>query len=158
GGAWRDWWWRAGPGWLAAMKIMIGIAVGLRVTEIQLPWLPGYESSRPVRIGNGAYDQFQLDAYGEVINACYDARVKGLPAYRGFGDMCVVLVDFVERNWQRPDEGIWEIRGHKQLHFTHSKLLAWVAVDRTIRLFEEFGVGAGETLEKRLPRYRSVSG
>jgi GH15 family glucan-1,4-alpha-glucosidase len=154
--AWRDWLMRAAAGAPAQIQIMYGIAGEHRLTEIELPWLPGYESSRPVRIGNGAYDQFQLDAYGEVINACYDARVKGLPAYPGFGDMCVTLVDFVERNWQRPDEGIWEVRSHTKLHFTHSKLLAWAAVDRAIRLFEQFGVGAGETLEKRLPRYRSL--
>jgi GH15 family glucan-1,4-alpha-glucosidase len=154
--AWRDWLMRAAAGAPAQIQIMYGIAGEHRLTEVELPWLPGYESSRPVRIGNGAYDQFQLDAYGEVINACYDARLKGLPAYPGFGEMCVALVDFVERNWQRPDEGIWEIRSQRKLHFTHSKLLAWAAVDRAIRLFEEFGVGTGEALEKRLPRYRSL--
>ena len=154
--AWRDWLMRAAAGSPSELQIMYGVAGEHRLTEVELPWLPGYESSRPVRIGNGAYDQFQLDAYGEVINAFYDARVKGLPAYQGAWDAIVVLVDFVERNWQRPDEGIWEIRGHKQLHFTHSKLLAWVAVDRAIRMFEEFGVGARSMLEKRMPRYRAL--
>jgi GH15 family glucan-1,4-alpha-glucosidase len=152
--AWRDWLMRACAGSPSQIQIMYGVAGEHRLTEVELPWLPGYEESRPVRIGNGAYDQFQLDAYGEVINAFYDARVKGLPAYPGGSDLIVTLVDFVEGNWQRPDEGIWEIRGNRQLHFTHSKLLAWVAVDRAIRMFEEFGVGRNHEIEKRIPRWR----
>ena len=154
--AWRDWLMRAAAGSPKQLQIMYGVAGEHRLTEVELPWLPGYEESRPVRIGNGAYDQFQLDAYGEVINAFYDARVKGLPSYPGAADLVLTLVDFVERNWQRPDEGIWEIRGEKQLHFTHSKLLAWVAVDRAIRIFEEFGVGANHTIEKRMSRWRTL--
>lgn len=154
--AWRDWLMRAAAGAPAQMQIMYGIAGEHRLTEVVLPWLPGYEESRPVRIGNGAYDQFQLDAYGEVLNAFYDARVKGLPAYPGTPDLVLTLVDFVERNWQRPDEGIWEIRGDKKLQFTHSKLLAWVAVDRGIRLFEEFGVGRGHRVEQRMARWRAL--
>jgi GH15 family glucan-1,4-alpha-glucosidase len=152
--AWRDWLMRAAAGSPKQIQIMYGVAGEHRLTEEELPWLPGYEESRPVRIGNGAYDQFQLDAYGEVINAFYDARVKGLPPYPGAADLLVTLVDFVERNWQRPDEGIWEIRGAKHLHFTHSKLLAWVAVDRAIRMYEKFGVGQKHKLEKRLPRWQ----
>jgi GH15 family glucan-1,4-alpha-glucosidase len=147
---------RAAAGSPAQMQIMYGIAGEHRLTEVELPWLPGYEESRPVRIGNGAYDQFQLDSYGEVINAFYDARVRGLPAYPGGAQLIVALVDFVERNWQRPDEGIWEIRAERKLHFTHSKLLAWVAVDRAIRMFEEFGLGAKTEMEKRIPRWRSL--
>jgi GH15 family glucan-1,4-alpha-glucosidase len=154
--AWRNWLMRAAAGSPAQIQIMYGVAGEHRLTEVPLPWLTGYEESRPVRIGNGAYDQFQLDAYGEVINAFYDARVKGLPAYPGATDLIVTLVDFVERNWQRPDEGIWEIRGETHLHFTHSKLLAWVAVDRAIRLWEEYGVGAGHPIEKRIPRWRAL--
>jgi GH15 family glucan-1,4-alpha-glucosidase len=154
--AWRDWLMRAAAGSPDQIQIMYGVAGEHRLTEIQLPWLPGYESSKPVRIGNGAYDQFQLDAYGEVVNAFYDARVKGLPQYPGAADLLMTLVDFVERNWQRPDEGIWEIRGETHLHFTHSKLLAWVAVDRAIRMFEEFGLGAGHMFEKRIPRWRAL--
>jgi GH15 family glucan-1,4-alpha-glucosidase len=153
---WRDWLLRAAAGSPSQIQIMYGVAGEHRLTEVELPWLPGYEESRPVRVGNGAYDQFQLDAYGEVINAFYDARVKGLPPYPGANDMLVTLVDFVEQNWQRPDEGIWEIRGEKHLHFTHSKLLAWVAVDRAIRIFEEFGVGAKHVIEKRMPRWRAL--
>jgi GH15 family glucan-1,4-alpha-glucosidase len=154
--AWRNWLVRAAAGSPRDMQIMYGIAGEHRLTEIQLPWLPGYEQSPPVRIGNGAYDQFQLDAYGEVINAFYDSRVKGLKAYPGGADLMLTLVDFVEKNWQRPDEGIWEIRGEKKLHFTHSKLLAWVAVDRALRMFEEFGVGRGHKVEKRIPRWRAL--
>jgi len=154
--AWRDWLMRAAAGSPSQIQIMYGVAGEHRLTEVELPWLPGYEQSRPVRLGNGAYDQFQLDAYGEVINAFYDARVKGLPPYPGAADLVLTLVDFVERNWQRPDEGIWEIRGETHLHFTHSKLLAWVAVDRAIRLYEEFGVGADHKIEKRLPRWRAL--
>ena len=154
--AWRDWLMRAAAGSPSQIQIMYGVAGEHRLTEVELPWLPGYEESRPVRIGNGAYDQFQLDAYGEVINAFYDARVKGLPPYPGAEDLVLTLVDFVERNWQRPDEGIWEIRGETHLHFTHSKLLAWVAVDRAIRMFEEFGVGANHQIEKRIPRWRAL--
>ncbi len=154
--AWRDWLMRAAAGSPKQIQIMYGVAGEHRLTEVELPWLPGYEESRPVRIGNGAYDQFQLDAYGEVVNAFYDARVKGLPPYPGAQDLLLTLVDFVEQNWQRPDEGIWEIRGEKHLHFTHSKLLAWVAVDRAIRMFEEFGVGAKHTIETRIPRWRAL--
>jgi GH15 family glucan-1,4-alpha-glucosidase len=154
--AWRDWLMRAAAGAPSQIQIMYGVAGEHRLTEVELPWLPGYEESRPARIGNGAYDQFQLDAYGEVVNAFYDARVKGLPQYPGSADLLMTLVDFVERNWQRPDEGIWEIRGETHLHFTHSKLLAWVAVDRGIRLFEEFGVGANHVYEKRMPRWRAL--
>jgi GH15 family glucan-1,4-alpha-glucosidase len=145
---------RAAAGSPSQIQIMYGVAGEHRLTEVQLPWLPGYEESRPVRIGNGAYEQFQLDAYGEVIHAFFDARLKGLPPYPGGAALIASLVDFVEGNWQRPDEGIWEIRSDRHLHFTHSKLLAWVAVDRAIRLFEEFGIGAYHELEKHIPRWR----
>ena len=154
--AWRDWLLRACAGSPAQLQIMYGVAGEHRLTEVELPWLSGYEQSRPVRIGNGAYDQFQLDAYGEVINAFYDARVKGLSAVPEAHEMLAVLVDFVEQNWQRTDEGIWEVRGDNQRHFTHSKLLAWVAVDRAIKLFEEFGAGPVRSLEARVYRWRAL--
>jgi GH15 family glucan-1,4-alpha-glucosidase len=154
--AWRDWLMRAAAGSPSQIQIMYGVAGEHRLTEEELPWLPGYEASAPVRIGNGAYDQFQLDAYGEVINAFYDARMKGVPGHPSEPDMILTLVDFVERNWQRADEGIWEIRSATHLHFTHSKLLAWVAVDRALRLFEEFGVGVKHKIETRLPRWRAL--
>jgi GH15 family glucan-1,4-alpha-glucosidase len=153
--AWGDWLMRAAAGAPAQVQIMYGVGGEHRLTEVELPWLSGYEESRPVRIGNGAYDQFQLDAYGEIIHAFYDGMVKGLPAI-GSGDQIMVLVDFVEKNWQRTDEGIWEVRGDNARHFTHSKLMAWVAVDRAIRLYEEFGVGRGHKLENRIPRWRAL--
>jgi GH15 family glucan-1,4-alpha-glucosidase len=154
--AWRNWLVRVAAGAPEQLQIMYGIGGEHRLTEVELPWLPGYEESRPVRIGNGAYDQFQLDIYGETINACYDARARGLPAAPTTWDTLTVLADFVERNWQRPDEGIWEVRSHKRSHFTHSKLMAWVAVDRAIRLFEEFGAGKGHTMERRIPRWKAL--
>ncbi len=154
--AWRDWFLRAAAGEPAQAQIMYGIAGENRLTEIELPWLSGYEESRPVRIGNGAYDQFQLDIYGEVLNAIYDACVRGLPLGPEVWDEILTFVDFVENSWQRPDEGIWEIRGGGVRHFTHSKLMAWVAIDRAVKLFEEFGVGVGHTYEKRLPRWRAL--
>jgi GH15 family glucan-1,4-alpha-glucosidase len=154
--AWRDWLMRACAGAPAQLQIMYGVDGEHRLTEVELPWLPGYEESRPVRIGNAAYSQFQLDSYGQVINTFYDARVRGLPAYPGVADQLLVLVDFVEQNWQRTDEGIWEVRGENARHFTHSKVMTWVAVDRAIRIFEEFGVGAGHQMEKRMSRWRAL--
>ena len=153
--AWRDWLIRAAFGAPDQLQIMYGVAGEDRLTEVELPWLAGYEQSRPVRIGNGAYDQFQLDIYGETLNALYDARRLGLPTI-GMWDELMALIDFVEKSWQRPDEGIWEIRGGGVRHFTHSKVMAWVAVDRAIRLFEEFGIGKGHTFEKRIPRWRAL--
>ena len=135
---------------------MYGVGGEHRLTEVELPWLPGYEESRPVRIGNGAYDQFQLDAYGQVIHTLYDALSRGLPHHPGEADQILVLVDFVEKNWQRTDEGIWEVRGPNARHFTHSKVMAWVAVDRAIRLFEEFKVGANHKIETRIQRWRAL--
>jgi GH15 family glucan-1,4-alpha-glucosidase len=154
--AWLDWLLRAAAGSPAQMQIMYGVAGAHRLTEVELPWLPGYEQSRPVRIGNGAYNQFQLDAYGEVVNTLYDSGTKGVKSHPNATDMVLTLVDFVEQNWQRPDEGIWEIRSATKLHFTHSKLLAWVAVDRAIRLFSEFGFGKGHKIEQRIPRWRAL--
>jgi GH15 family glucan-1,4-alpha-glucosidase len=154
--AWRDWLMRAVAGAPAQLQIMYGVAGEHRLNEIELPWLPGYEESRPVRIGNGAYDQFQLDVYGEVLNTLYDAHAQGLPDLPHTWDPIVEIVDFVEKVWQRPDEGIWEVRGAKQLHFTHSKLMAWVAVDRAVRMIEELGIGGQHRLEKRLQRWRAL--
>jgi GH15 family glucan-1,4-alpha-glucosidase len=121
---------------------MYGLQGEHRLTEIELPWLPGYEESRPVRIGNGAYDQFQLDAYGMILKAFYDGRIHGLPPFPGAWESLADIMDVVEKRWKRPDEGIWEIRSDRKHHFTYSKVMAWVAADRTIRLVEEFGVDA----------------
>jgi GH15 family glucan-1,4-alpha-glucosidase len=155
GVAWRNWLLRAAAGSPAQLQIMYGVDGEHRLTEVELPWLPGYEESRPVRVGNGAYDQFQLDAYGEVVDTFYDALCQGLPP-TGAVDALGVLVDFVEKNWQRTDEGIWEVRGDNARHFTHSKVLAWVAVDRGIRMYEEFGIGKGHLIETRVPRWRAL--
>lgn len=155
--AWRDWLMRATAGAPAEMQIMYGVAGEHRLTEVELPWLPGYEDSRPVRIGNGAYDQFQLDIYGEMMNMMYEARVHG--AVEGVPipwEMLTVITDFVEKVWQRPDKGIWEIRGSGLLHFTHSKLMAWVAVDRAIRFLEEYGAHAPARTQRRLYRWRAL--
>jgi GH15 family glucan-1,4-alpha-glucosidase len=154
--AWRDWLMRAVAGAPAQLQIMYGVAGEHRLTEVELPRLPGYEDSRPVRIGNGAYDQFQLDVYGEVLNTLYDAHVHGLPDLPDTWGPILAIVDHVERVWQKKDEGIWEVRGEGHRHFTHSKLMAWVAVDRAVRMIEEFGVGGQHRLEKRLHRWRAL--
>jgi GH15 family glucan-1,4-alpha-glucosidase len=153
---WRDWLMRAVAGAPAQLQIMYGVAGEHRLTEIELPWLPGYEDSRPVRIGNGAYDQFQLDVYGEVLNTLYDAHVHGVPDLPDTWNTILAIVDFVEQAWQRKDEGIWEVRGEGHRHFTHSKLMSWVAVDRAVRMIEDFGVGGQHRLEKRLYRWRAL--
>ncbi|RJS23314.1 glycoside hydrolase family 15 protein [Corallococcus sp. H22C18031201] len=155
--AWREWLLRAVAGAPAEAQIMYGVAGEHRLTEVKLPWLPGYEESRPVRIGNAAYDQFQLDVYGETLNAMYEARIYGMPEEGSLPwDTLKVIVDFVEKSWQRPDEGIWEIRSKSHLHFTHSKLMAWVAVDRGVRFVEQFGANAPEQVKKRLYRWRAL--
>jgi len=155
--AWRDWLLRATAGAPAQAQIMYGVAGRHRLTEVTLPWLPGYEGSGPVRIGNAAYDQFQLDIYGEVLNSLYEARThgigKGIPI---LWDLMVALVDFVEKNWQRTDEGIWEIRSDRHLHFTHSKLMAWVAMDRAVKFGEQFSEEAPNRVLKRLNRWRAA--
>ncbi|HEU4611518.1 MAG TPA: glycoside hydrolase family 15 protein, partial [Kofleriaceae bacterium] len=155
--AWRDWLLRATAGAPAEMQIMYGVGGEHRLTEVELPWLPGYEDSYPVRIGNGAYDQFQLDIYGEMLNTMYEARVHG--AVEGVPmpwEMITVVTDFVEQVWQRPDKGIWEIRGAGLRHFTHSKLMAWVAVDRAVRFLEHYGETAPGHTQRRLYRWRAL--
>jgi GH15 family glucan-1,4-alpha-glucosidase len=139
--AWRDWLLRAVAGDPGQLQLMYGIGGEHRLTELELPWLSGYEGSRPVRVGNAAYGQFQLDIFGEVLGVLYRARQAGLPerdAARLPGVDVANAVDIVERRWREPDEGIWEIRGRRQ-HFTFSKVSAWTAVDRAIRLTEDAG-------------------
>jgi GH15 family glucan-1,4-alpha-glucosidase len=106
-----------------------------------VPWLPGYEGSRPVRVGNAAHDQFQLDVYGEVCDALHHARLAGLQPDESAWKLERALVGFVEAAWREPDEGIWEVRGPRQ-HFTHSKVMAWVALDRAIKSAERFRLDA----------------
>jgi GH15 family glucan-1,4-alpha-glucosidase len=138
--AYRDWLARTIAGDASRLQIMYGIAGERRLTEVSLDWLPGYEESRPVRIGNGAWDQFQLDVYGETFSCLYAARKMGLPRLAEAWDLARGMLTHLERVWQRPDEGIWEVRGERTRHFTHSKVEAWVAVDRAIGLIEEFGM------------------
>jgi GH15 family glucan-1,4-alpha-glucosidase len=137
--AWRGWLLRAAAGEPVDMQIMYGPAGERRLTEWEVPWLPGYEGSKPVRIGNAASEQFQLDVYGEVIDALYQSRL-GAIADRDINafNLGVALMEFLEDAWKKPDEGIWEVRGPRQ-HFTHSKVMAWVAFDRAVRIIEEYG-------------------
>ena len=153
--AYRNWLARTVAGDPSKLQIMYGIAGERRLTEASLDWLPGYEESRPVRIGNGAWDQFQLDVYGETLSCLYAARKLGLPRAPEAWDLVRGMLAHLERVWQRPDEGIWEVRGEKTRHFTHSKVEAWVAVDRTIGLIEEFEL-FGDDGPGMLPHLRAL--
>lgn len=137
--AWSLWLLRAIAGDPAQLQIMYGASGERRLTEILLPHLCGYENSAPVRIGNAASDQLQLDVYGEVMDAMHLARETKIEFDPAYWHLQRHLVDFVEANWMKPDEGIWEIRGPRR-HFTHSKIMAWVAIDRAVRSVEEFGL------------------
>ena len=137
-GAWRDWLLRAIAGSPEDLQIMYGVAGERRLTEFELPWLAGYEGSQPVRVGNGAHDQRQLDVYGEVVDALYRARRRGLTPSDDAWRVTNKLFDWLESGWREPDEGIWEVRGPRR-HFTHSKVMAWVAFDRAVRTVERFG-------------------
>jgi GH15 family glucan-1,4-alpha-glucosidase len=136
--AWRDWLLRAVAGSPAEMQIMYGPAGERRLTELKLDWLPGYEGSAPVRIGNAASDQFQLDVFGELMDALVLAREGGIEADDATWRLQVALMAHLERAWEEPDEGIWEVRGGAR-HFVHSKVMAWVAFDRAIRMVERYG-------------------
>jgi GH15 family glucan-1,4-alpha-glucosidase len=136
---WRAWLLRAVAGDPADLQIMYGVAGERRLTEAELPWLSGYEGSRPVRIGNAASEQLQVDVYGEVMDALYQARVHGLPTQHHAWDIQKTLLGYLESAWAQPDEGIWEIRGEPR-HFVHSKMMAWVAFDRGVRSVEEQGL------------------
>jgi GH15 family glucan-1,4-alpha-glucosidase len=134
--AWRQWLIRAVAGDPADLQIMYGVAGERRLTEFELPWLAGYEASAPVRVGNAASEQLQVDVFGEVIDALYQARAHGLPFEQDAWNLQQVLLEYLERLWREPDEGIWEIRGERR-HFVHSKVMAWVAFDRAVRSVEE---------------------
>jgi GH15 family glucan-1,4-alpha-glucosidase len=136
--AWVAWLLRAVAGQPGQIQIMYGIAGERRLTEFEAPWLPGYENSRPVRIGNAAHDQFQLDVYGEILDVFHVARRYGVDPGDDAWNVVRVLIDFVEQHWREPDEGIWEVRGPRR-HFTHSKVMAWVAVDRAVKAIEHHG-------------------
>ena len=137
--AWRDWLLRAVAGKPDRIQIMYGIAGERRLTEFELAELSGYEASRPVRIGNAASGQQQLDVYGELLDSAYLARHKGLRQNEAGWELGRALVNHLEQIWTEPDAGIWEIRG-PQRHFVHSKVMAWLAFDRAVRMVQEFGV------------------
>jgi GH15 family glucan-1,4-alpha-glucosidase len=134
---WRSWLLRAVAGTPSQLNIMYGIAGERRLTELELDWLSGYEGSRPVRIGNAAHRQFQLDVFGEVSAAMHLARVGGLQSDEHGWSVQREFLGFLESAWKEPDEGIWEVRGPRR-HFTHSKVMAWLAVDRMIASAEQF--------------------
>ncbi|MER8047821.1 glycoside hydrolase family 15 protein [Streptomyces sp. NPDC094032] len=133
--AWRDWLLRAVAGDPENLQIMYGIAGERELGEAELDWLPGYENSGPVRVGNGAANQLQLDVYGEVTEALHLAHMTGLSRNDYASLLQLKLIHYLETHWDQPDEGIWEVRGPRR-HFVHSKVMAWVAVDRTIKLIE----------------------
>ncbi|WP_055531284.1 glycoside hydrolase family 15 protein [Streptomyces graminilatus] len=133
--AWREWLLRAVAGDPENLQIMYGIAGERELGEAELDWLPGYENSGPVRVGNGAAHQLQLDVYGEVTEALHLAHMTGLARNDYASLLQLKLIRYLERHWDEPDEGIWEVRGPRR-HFVHSKVMAWVAVDRTIKLIE----------------------
>jgi GH15 family glucan-1,4-alpha-glucosidase len=136
--AWREWLMRAVAGTPEQMQIMYGVGGERHLPEWEVDWLAGYEGSLPVRVGNAAAGQFQLDIYGEVADALAQARRHGLPPHPRTASLAGVLLPFLEKVWREPDEGIWEVRSGRA-HFTHSKVMAWVAFDRASRLAEEFG-------------------
>ncbi|HET9509165.1 MAG TPA: glycoside hydrolase family 15 protein [Gaiellaceae bacterium] len=136
--AWRAWLLRAVAGDPDDLQIMYGPAGERRLHEYEVPWLEGYEGSQPVRVGNGASTQFQLDVYGEVLDVLHEARRARLERSEDSWELQKALLANLERRWREPDEGIWEVRGPRR-HFTHSKVLAWVAFDRGIKAVEDYG-------------------
>ena len=147
--AWRDWLLRAVAGSPSQIQIMYGLAGERRLPEWEVPWLAGYEASRPVRVCNAAQSQIQLDVFGEVMDALHQARRGGLETTEAGWALQRALVGHLETVWNEPDEGIWEVRSGRR-HFTHSKVMAWVAFDRAIRGIVEFG------LDGPLERWRSL--
>ena len=147
--SWRDWLLRAVAGSPEQLQIMYGVSGERRLDEHTLDWLPGYEGSTPVRIGNRAVRQRQLDVYGEVNDALYQARKAGIEPDPFAWSIQRQLLEFLSEAWRQPDEGIWEVRGPRQ-HFTHSKMMAWVAFDRAVKSIERFH------LEGPIDRWRQI--
>jgi GH15 family glucan-1,4-alpha-glucosidase len=147
--AWRDWLLRSVAGKPDQIHIMYGIRGERRLPELELPWLRGYEDSRPVRVGNAASAQRQLDVFGEVLDATHQAWRMGVPPDENAWRVETALLTHLESTWSKPDEGIWEMRG-PQRHFTHSKMMAWVALDRAVKGIEYFG------LKGPVDRWRAV--
>ena len=146
--AWRKWLLRAVAGDPSTLQSLYGTSGERRLTEMELPWLPGYEQSRPVRIGNAAITQLQLDVYGELLDSMHLSRTHGIANDDDAWALQKALISYLETAWREPDEGIWEVRGPRR-HFTHSKVMAWVAFDRAIRAVE-----AG--LEGPVDRWRAI--
>jgi GH15 family glucan-1,4-alpha-glucosidase len=146
---WRAWLIRAAGGSPDKLQTVYGLAGERRLAEYEADWLPGFEQSAPVRIGNAAAEQLQLDIYGEIIDALFLARKAGLAAEGASWSLECELVAHLESIWEQPDNGIWEVRGERQ-HFTHSKVMAWVAFDRAVTTIETLG------LEGPLERWRSI--
>jgi GH15 family glucan-1,4-alpha-glucosidase len=147
--AWREWLLRAVAGSPEDLQVLYGVTGVRRLDECELAWLPGYEKSAPVRIGNAAAKQYQLDVYGEVMDTLHLARLAGLPPEPEAWQVQVALLKFLESHWELPDEGLWEVRGPRR-HFTHSKVMAWVAFDRAIKDAEQDG------LEGPIERWRQI--
>lgn len=145
--SWREWLLRAIAGSASQMQIMYGLRGERRLEEYELPWLSGYENSKPVRVGNAASKQFQLDVYGEVLGAMHYAHEAGIENRESDWDLQIKLVEFLESNWNEPDEGIWEVRGGRK-HFTHSKMMAWLAFDRAVKLVEKCGCYGDQHVER----------
>jgi GH15 family glucan-1,4-alpha-glucosidase len=152
--AFRDWLLRAAAGDPSEIQIMYDLAGARRLTEYELGYLPGYEGSKPVRVGNAASEQFQLDVFGEVANSLYLARQLGMPGRSDALASTRALVEHVGRVWQEPDDGVWEVRGGRR-HFTYSKVMAWVAIDRIIKMIEDHSVG-GEAERNTLPHLAAL--
>jgi GH15 family glucan-1,4-alpha-glucosidase len=145
--SWRKWLLRTIAGSPAQMQAIYGVRGERRLDEYEIPWLSGYEDSKPVRIGNGASNQFQLDVYGEVLAAIWQANRAGIKMEEPDWALMVQLMKFLEANWQNPDEGMWEVRGGRK-QFTHSKMMAWVAFDRAVKLVEECSCAADEHYDR----------
>jgi GH15 family glucan-1,4-alpha-glucosidase len=135
---WREWLLRAAAGDPETLQTMYGVGGERRLTELELEWLPGYEGSTPVRTGNGAHAQLQLDVYGELLDVLWQATRAGTPPSANTWSLALLLLEVLERRWREPDEGIWEVRGPRR-QFTHSKVLCWVAFDRAIAIVEQAG-------------------
>jgi GH15 family glucan-1,4-alpha-glucosidase len=136
---WREWLLRAVAGSPQDLQILYGVTGMRRLDEYEIGWLPGYRGAAPVRVGNAASKQFQLDVYGEVMNTLHLARSSGLDPEPAAWNVQLALLEFLESHWALPDDGIWEIRGPRR-HFTHSKVMAWVAFDRAIKDAETDGL------------------
>ncbi len=137
--AWREWLLRAAAGSPEDLQVLYSVTGERRLEEFEINWLPGYGNAAPVRVGNAASKQFQLDVYGEVMDTLHLARAAGLETEPHVWQIQLTLLKFLEANWQEPDEGIWEVRGPLR-HFTHSKVMAWVAFDRAIKDMQAFGL------------------